>query len=710
MLLGWLIGSAAWDATTEIARRTRSRPAVWRRGSSAGIQPTIAQDLAVERRAMMRLARRVRAYEDGWKEVGRAARAIRGRRPERDLPRPRLRSPQRIRLDRPGLTPLHASSPGEALRMVRRASSSYVLVTSATLPEGGAEQLLGALEASPDVGALAARVRSDADGSVLDGSWELEWSCGALHPRPAGSTTDHAHTSDTPMVGGSCLLLRREAIAQCNTHASYEGPLWGVDLSLELRARGWRVALSPVTAILHRPNDESQVRDVELLRSRWGGYLGAVIQDDLVNGGGAWCPRGARVRATSEVPSHVRNACSEAGWQVVTDPSETADFLLGLDASGKQLTAALCSPGLPEPVTLAPVPPTDEEPGKAARRMRQALASSLERTSIAIRIAAPDRASAERGGDLQLARSLARELACRGHHSVVRTKIDDRPPAGATPGVRLVLRGRAAVRTNPGQLNVLWMISHPDEVDACELDAYDRVLVASRPYVSRVGATTGVGVECLLQFTDPALFGGDAPCEKMRDLLFVGNWRGVYRRIVWDAHCTGRRVMLVGEGWRYLAPGDTLAEHVPYQDLKALYASARILLIDHWDDMRDHGFISNKVFDALASGSFVVCDDVSGLRELLPGGIETYRDLEELDRLLKRYLADPKAQRAVAVRGRELVLAKHTVERRVDDLLGSMHGAARNGLRPAIRHLEASFEPGQPAVRQNPAEADASSP
>ena len=37
------------------------------------------------------------------------------------------------------------------------------------------------------------------------------------------------------------------------------------------------------------------------------------------------------------------------------------------------------------------------------------------------------------------------------------------------------------------------------------------------------------------------------------------------------------------------------------------------MLADHWDDMREHGFISNRIYDALACGAVVVSDDVAGL-------------------------------------------------------------------------------------------------
>ena len=42
--------------------------------------------------------------------------------------------------------------------------------------------------------------------------------------------------------------------------------------------------------------------------------------------------------------------------------------------------------------------------------------------------------------------------------------------------------------------------------------------------------------------------------------------------------------------------------------LNRYYSSAKIVLNDHWPDMRAHGFLSNRLYDALACGAFVISD------------------------------------------------------------------------------------------------------
>jgi glycosyltransferase involved in cell wall biosynthesis len=285
-----------------------------------------------------------------------------------------------------------------------------------------------------------------------------------------------------------------------------------------------------------------------------------------------------------------------------------------------------------------------------------------------IRVAGRDWEAAERGGDVALARSLARALAERGHEAIVQIAGEADDPPAADLDVLLVLRGRPAGEPVPGRLNLFWQISHPDETELEELGRYDRVLVASANQAERLRESVAPPVEFLPQFTDTALFGPAPPTGPAHELLFVGNWRGEFRQIVWDAIQAGRPPALYGEGWDLLAPQHAVAERVPHAELHRLYSSCGILLCDHWEDMRSLGFVSNRIFDALACGAFVIADDNAGLAELLPGAVETYASPEELREKIDRYLTDPVARERTARRGREMVLAEHTVERRAERL------------------------------------------
>jgi spore maturation protein CgeB len=103
-----------------------------------------------------------------------------------------------------------------------------------------------------------------------------------------------------------------------------------------------------------------------------------------------------------------------------------------------------------------------------------------------------------------------------------------------------------------------------------------------------------------------------------------------------------------------------------------VYSSVGVLLNDHWQTMRDWGFVSNRLFDALACGTPVISDDLLELDELFGGAVVEYHDAGELRELVEAALADPVAARDRAARGRDLVREHHTFEHRARELLDAL--------------------------------------
>ena len=65
-----------------------------------------------------------------------------------------------------------------------------------------------------------------------------------------------------------------------------------------------------------------------------------------------------------------------------------------------------------------------------------------------------------------------------------------------------------------------------------------------------------------------------------------------------------------------------------------MYASSRCVLCDHWEDMQRNGFVSNRIFDVLASGGCIITDEVDGLKEIFDFDINIYHNKEEFLELL----------------------------------------------------------------------------
>ena len=272
-----------------------------------------------------------------------------------------------------------------------------------------------------------------------------------------------------------------------------------------------------------------------------------------------------------------------------------------------------------------------------ARRLAAVLEEREETLSFCIKIGVPTWGVAEQWGDLHFARALQRDLRRRGHPCTIQVLEEWENDEGLAHDVALVIRGLSRHQPKPGQLNVLWNISHPDDLSGEECDGYDLVCVASEQFAATLRERTSTPVTVLEQATDPALFFRDPSPEYEHELVFVANSRNVLRPILRDLLPTDRDLAIYGSGWDGLI--DTryvVAEHVPNEELRKVYSSARIVLCDHWDDMREHGFVSNRIYDALACGATVVSDAVPGLERF--EGVLTYSTPEELARLVEEVL------------------------------------------------------------------------
>ena len=297
------------------------------------------------------------------------------------------------------------------------------------------------------------------------------------------------------------------------------------------------------------------------------------------------------------------------------------------------------------------------------------------RLSWSVKIAAPAGADGDGWGDVHFADELAAALRRLGQ----RVRVDRRDahvrPDDAGDDVTLVVRGLDRVPPNPASVNLLWVISHPDDVSDTELRSFDAVFAAGAVWAATAADRAGVPVRTLLQATDPAVFhpvSGAVPTGDDPDagrVVFVGSTRGVERAVVQDAVALGADLRVHGPGWAGLVPPAALgAPSLERRAVARAYASARVVLNDHWPDMAAGGFVSNRVFDVLAAGGVVVTDPVAGLGDLLDlPTLAVAHDRDELAGLLDpaRPWPDVAERSAVATR----IAAEHSFDARAQVLL-----------------------------------------
>ena len=256
----------------------------------------------------------------------------------------------------------------------------------------------------------------------------------------------------------------------------------------------------------------------------------------------------------------------------------------------------------------------------------------------AIKTSVPAGPSGQGWGDLYFANEIAASLTKLGHTARVDFRNDVIHPDSANDDVILVLRGVERIRPQVGAINLLWIISHPSRISKHETKAFDSVFAASNSWSEQASNRFGVEVHPLLQATNPDKFNPTvAELDKGEEILFLGNTRNEFRQIIRDCIGAGISPAIYGKDWDQFVPKELIkGTFVPNEDVAGMYRSAGVVLNDHWPDMAKHGFLSNRLFDAAASGARVVSDDVAGIKETFGDSVAVYRSPSELAELCSK--------------------------------------------------------------------------
>lgn len=178
------------------------------------------------------------------------------------------------------------------------------------------------------------------------------------------------------------------------------------------------------------------------------------------------------------------------------------------------------------------------------------------------------------------------------------------------------------------------------------------------------------------QWSPPAVYGAECTPGTPRpqyqaDVAFVGSWRGGYH----DAWWPHRKAML-----------DTLQRHyrgrlrlwprqqaIRGQELNDLYASTKVVVGDSCFADRADRYFSDRPFECVGRGGFLVMPWIRGLADMLADG-EHCRyfppgDFMEMRRLIEHYLRHDDERERIRRAGQDHVRQNHTYARRVEALL-----------------------------------------
>lgn len=273
-------------------------------------------------------------------------------------------------------------------------------------------------------------------------------------------------------------------------------------------------------------------------------------------------------------------------------------------------------------------------------------------------------------GDYHYAVSLKKEFERKGYcvNLLTREHWYDRSNAKYI----LVLRGLIPYyrEIDDKKYVIMWNISHPADVKLNEYNSFDYVFFASDYMKNKMENIITPKSGVLLQCTDPEVMIADENKEKKYELLFIGNSRKVYRKILKDLLPTDYKLIVYGKGWDDFPVNNYVkSKYMPNEIVGQAYHDSKILLNDHWDDMKENGIISNRIFDALAANSFVISDEVIDMDKILKGSVVTYNGKDDLKNKIKYYLEHDEERNIKSRLGQEIVLKNHTFKNRVEQIL-----------------------------------------
>jgi GT2 family glycosyltransferase/spore maturation protein CgeB len=229
-------------------------------------------------------------------------------------------------------------------------------------------------------------------------------------------------------------------------------------------------------------------------------------------------------------------------------------------------------------------------------------------------------------------------------------------------------------RLPEGVVRIAWVRNWTDRwLGHPWFDEYDLVLASSARSKALIDAGSVHVARLMPLATNPERFHPPtAFAEPTVDVVFSANRWGQERGVETIAPrlaAAGHSVAIHGRGWDAVPAMAELARgQVAYDALPATYAAAALVVDDTATPTLPYGALNARVFDALATGTLVVTDNVAGAAELFGEALPAGGDTDGVVALVERYLADPVERRRRADELRTIVLERHTYARRATEV------------------------------------------
>lgn len=290
---------------------------------------------------------------------------------------------------------------------------------------------------------------------------------------------------------------------------------------------------------------------------------------------------------------------------------------------------------------------------------------------FSIKNPAPNDEKGSLWGETFFANGLASALARKGHNVTFSLR-QEWNNEDINHGVDIILR-KPTVRYTPkfGRPALIWVLYGGDDLHDDEIESASHIFVASNLKAASLQKQYGTEkVTPLLQAFDSDRMSPDGPCIKSR-VLYVGNdYAQNLRRSVELALKFGVDIDLYGRWWRGSDAKRFLrAKFVENSKLASYYRGAQVVLNDHVHGMGTEGFVSNRVFDVLATGTPIVSDTILGLPSDMSDWVSTYSQDSEFPTLIEAACNESSARVAERVEFARHIRGVHSFDQRVSEII-----------------------------------------
>lgn len=287
--------------------------------------------------------------------------------------------------------------------------------------------------------------------------------------------------------------------------------------------------------------------------------------------------------------------------------------------------------------------------------------------TIALKIPAPF-SKRDEWGDYHYALAMKSAFEKQGHFVRIDFLEDWYKYNDNTTAINIVLRGLSRFTPEKGKINILWNISHPDKITYEEYEEYDIVYLASYSYTNLLKyIISNTNIKPLLQATDRYTL--DSKLAKKDKIIFIGNSRKAYRPLVNWVISLGYDIEVYGNHWESLIdPQYIKAKYIDNSKIKEFYATYKVVLNDHWESMKDFGFVSNRIFDVLSVDGCLISDYIDSAKYIFGESINMVKNKEELSSLLKSSSGN-----FVSKRISQDIDKYHTFDSRINNIIYDIH-------------------------------------